>query len=104
MMPWELIKDPARYINGWLVATPIARRGRRRPIVDYWILRKRTPICESLYLADAAYRYQDGYNLRRSARRSPARWSRSPACSGSDAPESTTVVVRWLGLAGGPTG
>ncbi|HET7505856.1 MAG TPA: NCS1 family nucleobase:cation symporter-1 [Kofleriaceae bacterium] len=64
MMPWELIKDPQRYINGWLVgySGSLGAVGGVL-IVDYWILRKRTLDLRSLYVEDGAYRYSGGYNV-----------------------------------------
>src|SRR5207237_1396310 len=65
MMPWELIKDPARYINGWLVGYSGSLGAVAGVlIVDYWVLRKRTLDLRSLYLADGAYHYQGGYNAK----------------------------------------
>ncbi|HEX4416471.1 MAG TPA: NCS1 family nucleobase:cation symporter-1 [Kofleriaceae bacterium] len=64
MMPWELIKDPARYINGWLVGYSGSLGAVAGVlIVDYWVLRRATLDLRSLYVADGAYRYQQGYNL-----------------------------------------
>jgi nucleobase:cation symporter-1, NCS1 family len=65
MMPWELIKDPVRYINGWLVGYSGSLGAVAGVlIVDYWILRKCTLDLRSLYVADGAYRYHQGYNLK----------------------------------------
>jgi NCS1 family nucleobase:cation symporter-1 len=65
MMPWELIKDPVRYINGWLVGYSGSLGAVAGVlIVDYWILRKCTLDLRSLYVADGAYRYRQGYNLK----------------------------------------
>jgi nucleobase:cation symporter-1, NCS1 family len=65
MMPWELLKNPERYINGWLVGYSGSLGAIAGVlIVDYWILRKRTLDLVSLYVADGAYRYHDGYNLK----------------------------------------
>jgi NCS1 family nucleobase:cation symporter-1 len=65
MMPWELIKDPARYINGWLVGYSGSLGAVAGVlIVDYWVLRKRTLDLRSLYLPDGAYHYRGGYNIK----------------------------------------
>jgi NCS1 family nucleobase:cation symporter-1 len=65
MMPWELIKDPARYINGWLVGYSGSLGAVAGVlIVDYWILRRCTLDLRSLYVDDGAYRYRDGYNFK----------------------------------------
>jgi nucleobase:cation symporter-1, NCS1 family len=64
-MPWELLKDPARYIGVWLVGCSGSLGAVAGVlIVDYWILRKRTLDLVSLYVADGAYRYHNGYNLK----------------------------------------
>jgi NCS1 family nucleobase:cation symporter-1 len=63
MMPWELVKDPHRYLDQWLggyggalgtVAGVL--------IVDYWIIRKTRLDLRSLYTPDGAYRYNGGWN------------------------------------------
>jgi NCS1 family nucleobase:cation symporter-1 len=65
MMPWELIKDPQRYINGWLVGYSGSLGAVAGVlIVDYWILRKCTLDLRSLYVEHGAYRYTDGFNLK----------------------------------------
>lgn len=65
MMPWELLKDSERYINGWLVGYSGSLGAVAGVlIVDYWILRRCTLDLRSLYVADGAYRYREGYNLR----------------------------------------
>jgi NCS1 family nucleobase:cation symporter-1 len=64
MMPWELIRDPQRYINGWLVGYSGSLGAVAGVlIVDYWILRKRTLDLRSLYIEDGAYRYRRGFNV-----------------------------------------
>jgi NCS1 family nucleobase:cation symporter-1 len=65
MMPWELLKDPGRYIGVWLVGYSGSLGAVAGVlIVDYWILRKCTLDLASLYVADGAYRYRQGYNLK----------------------------------------
>jgi len=63
MMPWELVKDSHRYLDGWLggyggalgtVAGVL--------IVDYWMIRKTELDLRSLYSVDGAYRYRNGWN------------------------------------------
>jgi len=64
MMPWELIKNPARYIGGWLVGYSGSLGAVAGVlIVDYWILRKRRLDLVSLYVSGGAYEYRNGYNL-----------------------------------------
>ena len=65
MMPWELLKNPARYIGGWLVGYSGSLGAIAGVlIVDYWVLRKRTLDLPSLYVSDGAYGYRDGYNVK----------------------------------------
>jgi nucleobase:cation symporter-1, NCS1 family len=65
MMPWELLEDPARYIHGWLVGYSGSLGAVAGVlIVDYWILRRCSLDLASLYVADGAYRYRNGYNLK----------------------------------------
>jgi len=63
MMPWELVKDAHRYLDGWLggyggalgtVAGVL--------IVDYWLIRKTELDLRSLYSPEGAYRYRNGWN------------------------------------------
>ena len=63
MMPWELLKNPHRYLDGWLggyggmlgtIAGVL--------IVDYWLIRKTELDLRSLYVPDGAYRYRGGWN------------------------------------------
>jgi NCS1 family nucleobase:cation symporter-1 len=65
MMPWELLKDGERYINGWLGGYGAALGSIGGVlIVDYWLLRKKTLDLRSLYVPDGAYRYSNGWNMR----------------------------------------
>jgi NCS1 family nucleobase:cation symporter-1 len=64
MAPWELLKDPARYINGWLGGYGAALGSIGGVlIVDYWILRKTELDLRSLYVTDGRYRYTNGWNV-----------------------------------------
>jgi len=64
MMPWELLKNPERYINGWLVGTSGSLGAVAGVLIaDYWILRRRTLDLRSLYVDRGAYRYRHGYNV-----------------------------------------
>ena len=64
MLPWELLKDGERYINGWLGGYGAALGSIGGVlIVDYWILRKKTLDLRSLYVPDGAYRYANGWNM-----------------------------------------
>jgi NCS1 family nucleobase:cation symporter-1 len=64
-MPWKLVSDPDRYINGWLIGCsgllgPIAGV----MIADYFILRKRSLDVEELYVRGGIYEYAEGVNPR----------------------------------------
>ncbi|MBS1118963.1 MAG: Cytosine/purine/uracil/thiamine/allantoin permease family protein [Deltaproteobacteria bacterium] len=64
MMPWELLANADRYINGWLVGYSGALGSIAGVlIVDYWILRKTSLDLRALYVSDGAYRYRNGWNL-----------------------------------------
>ena len=65
MMPWKLLANADRYINGWLVGYsgllgPIAGI----MIADYFIVRKRNLNLEALYQRGAAYEYSGGFNIK----------------------------------------
>jgi NCS1 family nucleobase:cation symporter-1 len=63
MMPWQLVANPGRYIYGWLVGYSGALGSIAGVlIVDYWILRKTELDLKSLYVAEGAYRYRNGWN------------------------------------------
>jgi NCS1 family nucleobase:cation symporter-1 len=62
MMPWELVKNPGRYI-GWLIGYSGSLGSVAGVlIVDYWVLRKTELDLRSLYVSDGAYRYDNGWN------------------------------------------
>ncbi|HSK00124.1 MAG TPA: NCS1 family nucleobase:cation symporter-1 [Kofleriaceae bacterium] len=64
MMPWELLKNPGRYIDGWLVGYSGSLGSIAAVlIVDYWILRRTELDLRSLYAEDGAYRYRNGWNI-----------------------------------------
>jgi NCS1 family nucleobase:cation symporter-1 len=63
MLPWELYKNPDRYITGWLGGYGAALGSIGAVlIVDYWILRKTELDLRSLYVTDGRYRYRNGWN------------------------------------------
>jgi len=65
MMPWELLRNAERYINGWLVGTSGSLGAVAGVLIaDYWILRRRTLDLRSLYVDDGIYRYSRGYNVK----------------------------------------
>jgi nucleobase:cation symporter-1, NCS1 family len=64
-MPWRLLADPERYINGWLVGYsgllgPIAGI----MIIDYFVIRGRSLNLSELYVRGGAYEYRGGFNPR----------------------------------------
>jgi NCS1 family nucleobase:cation symporter-1 len=64
MMPWELLANPVRYLNGWLGGYGAALGSIAGVlIVDYWIIRKQTLDLHSLYVRDGAYKYRNGWNI-----------------------------------------
>jgi NCS1 family nucleobase:cation symporter-1 len=64
MMPWELLANAERYINGWLLGYSGSLGSVAGVlIVDYWLLRKTELDLRSLYVTDGAYRYTNGWNL-----------------------------------------
>jgi NCS1 family nucleobase:cation symporter-1 len=65
MMPWKLLANADRYINGWLVGYsgllgPIAGI----MIADYFIVRRRSLSLDALYNRGGAYEYTRGVNWR----------------------------------------
>src|SRR5215471_7094474 len=65
MMPWKLLANADRYINGWLVGYsgllgPIAGI----MIADYFIVRSRNLNLGALYKRGGSYEYDNGVNLR----------------------------------------
>lgn len=63
MMPWELLANAERYINGWLVGYSGSLGSVAGVlIVDYWLLRKTRLDLKALYTEQGAYHYQNGWN------------------------------------------
>ena len=65
MMPWKLLANADRYINGWLVGYsgllgPIAGI----MIADYFVVRGRTLRPEELYRRGGIYEYSGGFNYK----------------------------------------
>jgi len=57
MMPWRLLENPARYIDGWLVGYSGGLGSIAGVlIVDYWIVRRRELGLRDLYLPDGVYK------------------------------------------------
>ncbi len=62
-MPWELLANPKRYINGWLIGYSGALGAIAGVlIVDYWLIRKKRLVLHDLYAVDGVYRYRSGWN------------------------------------------
>ncbi|HEY4240118.1 MAG TPA: NCS1 family nucleobase:cation symporter-1 [Kofleriaceae bacterium] len=56
MMPWELLRDAHRYIDGWLLGYSGSLGSVAGVLIlDYWVLRKRTLDLKSLYVSDGIY-------------------------------------------------
>lgn len=65
MMPWKLLANADRYINGWLVGYsgllgPIAGI----MIADYFVVRKRSLSVDALYRRGGIYEYWGGFNYK----------------------------------------
>ncbi len=65
MMPWKLLANADRYINGWLVGYsgllgPIAGI----MIADYFVVRKRSLSVDALYRRGGIYEYSGGFNYK----------------------------------------
>ena len=64
MQPWQLLANPARYLNGWLGGYGAALGSIGGVlVVDYWIVRRQKLDLTSLYTALGAYRYKRGWHL-----------------------------------------
>ena len=64
MMPWELLANAKRYIDGWLLGYSGSLGSIAGVlIVDYWVIRKKTLDLRSLYVRDGAYFYKNGWNM-----------------------------------------
>jgi NCS1 family nucleobase:cation symporter-1 len=62
MMPWKLLEDPTRYINGWLVGLSGGTGSIAGVLIaDYWLIKRRELALADLYLPDGAYA---GWNWR----------------------------------------
>ncbi|HEY8205345.1 MAG TPA: NCS1 family nucleobase:cation symporter-1 [Pyrinomonadaceae bacterium] len=65
MQPWRLLKNPDRYINGWLVGYSGGMGAIAGVlIVDYWMVRKKRLVLGDLYRTSGAYTYNGGWNWR----------------------------------------
>jgi NCS1 family nucleobase:cation symporter-1 len=61
--PWELLANPARYINGWLLGYSGALGAIAGVlIVDYWVIRKTRLSLHDLYTVEGEYHYRGGWN------------------------------------------
>ena len=58
MMPWKLLADSDRYINGWLLGYSGGLGSIAGVLVcDYWFVRKKELVLADLYRRDGAYAY-----------------------------------------------
>ncbi len=65
MMPWKLLENPERYIDGWLVGYSGGLGSIAAVmIVDYWVLRHKQLNLPDLYLQKGSYTYDAGWNWR----------------------------------------
>jgi NCS1 family nucleobase:cation symporter-1 len=56
MMPWKLLENPARYIDGWLVGYSGGLGSIAGVLIlDYWIIKRRELQLVDLYKADGVY-------------------------------------------------
>ena len=63
IFPWKLIADPNGYIFTWLIAySSLLGPVGGIMIVDYFFIRRKKLIVDSLYSVDGEYRYAKGYN------------------------------------------
>ena len=64
-MPWKLLENPERYIDGWLVGYSGGLGSIAAVmIVDYWVLRHKQLNLPDLYLLKGSYTYDAGWNWR----------------------------------------
>lgn len=62
-MPWKLLEDPRKYLEGWLVPYSGGLGSIAAVmIVDYWLIRRRKLALADLYLTEGRYAYQRGWN------------------------------------------
>src|SRR5205823_4985840 len=64
IMPWHLVANPDRYINGWLVGySALLGPIGGILIADYFVWRKRYLNLPALYQPDGEYRYSSGFSI-----------------------------------------
>jgi len=64
MMPWELLKDADRYINGWLVGYSGSLGAVAGVLIaDYWLVRRCVLDLPALYADTGTYRYRRGFHV-----------------------------------------
>ena len=58
MMPWKLLENPSRYINGWLLGYSGGLGAIAGVLIcDYWIIRRRRLVLADLYRRGGVYGY-----------------------------------------------
>jgi len=65
MQPWQLLANPARYIDGWLVGYSGGMGAIAGTLItDYWLVRNRKLALGDLYRTQGVYTYAGGWNWR----------------------------------------
>ncbi len=63
MVPWKLLENADRYINGWLIGYSGGLGAIAGVLItDYWILRRRNLAIADLYRRQGEYTYSNGVN------------------------------------------
>jgi NCS1 family nucleobase:cation symporter-1 len=58
MMPWKLLENSDRYINGWLLGYSGGLGSIAGVLIcDYWLIRKKNLVLADLYRRDGVYAY-----------------------------------------------
>src|SRR5215470_10391066 len=65
MQPWQLLANPARYIDGWLVGYSGGMGAIAGTLIaDYWLVRNKKLALGDLYRKKGVYTYAGGWNWR----------------------------------------
>jgi NCS1 family nucleobase:cation symporter-1 len=65
MQPWQLLTNPEKYINGWLVGYSGGMSAIAGVlIIDYWVIRRKRLVLPDLYRKEGVYTYASGWNWR----------------------------------------
>src|SRR6202040_2687194 len=64
IMPWHLLANADRYINGWLIGySALLGPIGGILIADYFVYRRRRLHLAALYQADGEYRFTNGFSM-----------------------------------------